>query len=131
MRLFWWVAVAGGLGSLLRYAALSLEKGGWLPALFWYPLPAGGTTALLTVNLLGGLLTGLATNIPPRYLSANARVVIILGFCGGLTSFSAFSYETLFTLAGDPIQGLIFALGSVGLCLAAVAVGYVVAGWLF
>ena len=81
------VAVAGGaaLGALLRW-----HLGNRLNALFPVILP--GT---LAANLIGGYLIGLALAFFSAYpaISLEWRLLIITGFCGGLTTFSTFSAE--------------------------------------
>ena len=81
------VALGSAMGGLLRWA-LSLKLNSAFPAL------VPGT---LVVNLLGGYIVGFAvayfmdaTSIPPEL-----RLLIITGFCGGLTTFSAFSADVV------------------------------------
>ena len=81
------VTLGSAMGGLLRWL-LSLKLNSAFPAL------APGT---LVVNLLGGYIVGFAvayfmdaTSIPPEL-----RLLIITGFCGGLTTFSAFSAEVV------------------------------------
>lgn len=95
------VALGGALGSVLRYA-VGLGLAGRFPV---------GT---LVVNVLGSALLG--------YLAARglgmspvARLALGVGFCGGFTTFSALSVDTL-RLAGEGRFGA--ALGSVALNLA-------------
>lgn len=84
------VSFGSALGALLRWV---------LGAQFnsaWPTLPLG----TLLANLIGGYLIGLAiayfaqaTDISPEW-----QLLIITGFCGGLTTFSTFSAEVLFLL---------------------------------
>lgn len=85
------VIVAGGLGSVLRYgvslffAARSRET--LLDRFPW---------AVLTVNSVGSLLAGVAAGLAAaNVVSADARLVIITGLAGGLTTFSTFTIETV------------------------------------
>ncbi len=80
-------AVAGGaaLGALGRWSA-----GLWLNAA--WPGFALGT---LAVNLLGGLLAGVAMQVFTREPEAFWRLLLVTGFLGGFTTFSAFSAESL------------------------------------
>jgi fluoride exporter len=117
-----WLAVAAGgaLGSLARFwlaAAMAVLTGARFP---W------GT---LLINLTGSAVIGLVAAItlhPPRVaMHPDLRVFLMVGFCGGFTTFSAFSLQTLELLqAGElgPAGGYI--LGSVLLCLAGVWVGW-------
>ncbi|MDW8845798.1 fluoride efflux transporter CrcB [Erwinia sp. MMLR14_017] len=79
------VAVGGAAGSLLRWL-LSLRLNGLFPG-----LPPG----TLTVNLVGGFIIGAAMAFFLRNpeLDPAWKLLIITGFCGGLTTFSTFSLE--------------------------------------
>lgn len=131
MPKFFWVGLAGGLATLLRHEIFIRHAEGTLIMPSWLVALSNGFPALLAVNLMGGLLAGLAANLPAHWLSPNGRVVLIIGFCGGLTTFSAFSQDLLTLLLADPWQGLLFAVTSVVLGILAVAAGYVIAGWLY
>jgi CrcB protein len=114
-----WVAIGSALGGMARYASAGL-------ALRWFG--AGFPWGTLFVNVAGSLAIGaLAVMIPPdgRAFSDNARLLLMVGICGGFTTFSAFSLETL-NLArnGDWIAAAGYVFGSVVLCLIAVAIGY-------
>jgi CrcB protein len=81
------VAVCGGLGCLSRYFI-----SGWVYALLGRDFPYG----TFVVNISGAFIIGLlmefgirSTLIPPTL-----RIGITVGFLGGLTTFSTFSYET-------------------------------------
>jgi fluoride exporter len=121
-----WVGLGGFLGTVLRYwlGTLMLEKWG-------HPFPLG----TLLVNVAGcfliGLIAGLKTSEAQLLFNLPSREFIIIGFLGGFTTFSAFSFQTLQLLqqsqwvhAGGNI------LGSVFLCLFAVWIGDLVAKWL-
>lgn len=83
-----WLAVGAGgaLGTWLRW-----WLGMRLNALF--PTVPPGT---LAANLIGGYIIGVALGLilQPMGLSPQARLFIMTGFCGGLTTFSTFSAET-------------------------------------
>jgi CrcB protein len=79
------VAAGAAVGALVRWQA-----GLWLNArLAAFPL---GT---LGVNLVGGLLVGLALAWFERRPDELLRLLLVTGFLGGLTTFSAFSAESL------------------------------------
>ena len=103
------VAISAGAaaGALLRWQ-LGLRLNSLFPA-----IPAG----TLAANLMGGYLVGLAI----AYFSQTAdiapewRLLIVTGFCGGLTTFSTFSAEVVSLLQ----QGrAVLALGAIGLHVA-------------
>lgn len=83
-------AVAGGaaVGALARWAA-----GLWLNAR-WAGFPLG----TLFVNVVGGLLIGMALAWLERTPNEMLRLLLVTGFLGGLTTFSAFSAESLLML---------------------------------
>ncbi len=79
------VSVGAAVGALLRWGA-----GLWLNAQ-WSGFPLG----TLLVNCLGGLLIGVALFWFDRSPNELLRLLLITGFLGGLTTFSAFSGESL------------------------------------
>lgn len=126
MGLFLSVFLGGGVGALLRYAAIEAVK-----RLHTAPFPMG----TLLVNVLGSLLMGMLMAWVLRDAQARegARVLLATGVLGGFTTFSAFSWDVLaLWQRGDMVQALTYVAGSVLLSLIAVAVGFVVmtkAGW--
>jgi len=114
------VALGGALGSLAR-AWFGTLAASWLGTGFPWPT--------ILINVLGSLLIGYAAARFPA--APHLRAFLMLGICGGFTTFSSFSLQTLDLLrAGRP--GLAFwnVLLSVLLCLGAVAAGYgAAAGW--
>ena len=81
------LAVAGGaaIGALLRWLV-----GLWLNA-SWAGFPLG----TVLVNCIGGLLIGAALVWFERAPDELLRLLLVTGFLGGLTTFSAFSIESL------------------------------------
>ena len=80
------VLVAGAVGAVLRYAlsrALPVRPG---------HLPGG----ILIVNVVGSALAGALIGLAERAaLDGDLRLVLVTGFCGGLTTFSTWSVETI------------------------------------
>ena len=80
------VLAAGSVGAVLRYAlsrAFPVRPG---------HLPGG----ILIVNVLGSGLAGALIALAERAeLSGDLRLVLVTGFCGGLTTFSTFSAEVV------------------------------------
>lgn len=110
-----YVALGGAAGSLLRYAA-GQALGPTRPGAFPWPTFA--------VNVVGSLLLGLVVALVPRDDPHHLRALLAVGFCGGLTTFSTFGYETV-TLLQSRAYGvaLAYAGGSFILALLAVAIG--------
>lgn len=119
------VAIGGAVGSLARY---------WIAELFARLGVVAFPWATLVANVSGSLLIGLIaalTGSDGRMLVApETRLLWMVGICGGYTTFSSFSLQTLtLAQAGDWSRaGLNIAL-SLALCLAAVAIGYVLGSW--
>ncbi|MBK5963250.1 fluoride ion transporter CrcB [Thiocystis minor] len=110
------VFTGAGLGALLRWFL-----GSRLNPLF-PTLPLG----TLAANLLGGLLIGLAVAWFSRHpgLPPEARLLIVTGFLGGLTTFSTFSAEVVNLLArGDYLWGLVAILAHLTGSLTMTALG--------
>lgn len=102
------VSVGASAGALLRW-----WLGDRLNAAF--PLLPPGT---LAANALGGYIIGAAVALFASFpaLPAEWRLLVITGFCGGLTTFSTFSAEVVGLLQrGEPL----WALGEVAVHLAA------------
>jgi CrcB protein len=101
------VGVGGAVGSILRFLTsvfvARLET-------FQFPL------ATFIVNIIGCLCIGMFSNLIP---ANNLRFLLITGFCGGFTTFSTFSNETL-TLINNNQTPLAFAYVLVS-CVAGVA----------
>jgi CrcB protein len=113
------VFAGGALGAPARYLLDRLVQrraGGALP---W------GT---LTVNVVGSAVLGalLGAAVPPP-----AAAFAGTGFCGALTTFSTFGYETVRLLEdGSVLEAAVNAFGSLLLGLLAAAGSYAIAAWL-
>ena len=82
------VGVGAAVGALLRWLA-----GIWLNAT-WNGFPLG----TLLVNCAGGFLVGIALMWFTRSPNELLRLLVVTGFLGGLTTFSAYSVESLILL---------------------------------
>ena len=107
-----WVALGSALGGTLRFAvstALAKSAGGLFP---WWTLG---------INVAGCFLIGYASAfIIPQHL----RVFLVPGFCGGFTTFSAFSLEFLILQREQRhLEAWGYVAASVAFCLAAVFAG--------
>ena len=115
------VGAGGALGSVARYC-LTLLSERYLGADFPY-----GT---LTVNILGSLAAGvcLVLLLERTLLPDIWRLLLMTGFLGGFTTFSAFSLQTLnFLQEGRFLAAAVYVLGSVLLSLAATGAGMLTA----
>ena len=106
------VAIGAALGALARWQAGLLFNTRW----------AGFPLGTLLVNLVGGLLIGAALEWFGRQPNEVLKLLLVTGFLGGLTTFSAFSGESLGLLKS----------GQLGMALAhtlAHVVGSLLAAW--
>jgi CrcB protein len=111
------VAVGGAIGSLLRYyvGLGSLRLMG--PGFPW------GT---LVVNVVGCFVIGVFAEMIARRFNASVelRLLLITGFLGGFTTFSAFSLDAISLFErGEVFAGGIYIAASVGLSMMAVMAG--------
>jgi CrcB protein len=121
VRIFWVVAIGAATGGVSRYY-LSLAVHQRVGAAF----PWGTLLINVTGSLLLGFLMRYALATPE--LSAEMRLLLTTGFCGGYTTFSTFSYETLMLLEdGQYERAAAYAAGSVVVALAATACGFLLA----
>jgi fluoride exporter len=117
------VALGGGLGATTRFLVA-----GWVAT--WSQ--AGFPWGTFAVNVFGSFVLGLVYRaLPPPAASFQSRAFLMIGFCGGFTTFSTFDYETLSLLrqARYSAAGL-YSLGSVLTCVIGVYAGFRMAGML-
>ncbi len=112
------IGLSGGLGAIAR---VSLARA--LVSLGWVAFPY----STLLVNAVGSFLIGyLAFSLPSiRWAQAESvRIVIMSGFLGGFTTFSAFSLETLKMIElGEYAKALTYVSSSLISCLLLCALG--------
>jgi CrcB protein len=115
------VAAAGGTGAVMR--ALLIHHIGLRRA---DPLPLG----TLIVNASGSLLLGVLTGLSLYHgLGSHALAVAGVGLCGGYTTWSTASWETIHLRhTGHRMEAVVYTAGSLVVCIAAAATGIVVAG---
>ena len=121
MVTYLWIALGGALGSMARYGCSSLAARTFGETFPW------GT---LIINVIGSFVIGFfATLTGPdgRLLVApDARQFVMVGICGGYTTFSSFSLQTLNLVRdGDMVGAGANVAASVAACLVAVWLGSV------
>ncbi len=113
MRLSLYVLVGSALGGLARF-----WLGAWAATVWSTGFPWG----TLLINALGSLIIGLASATLP---GAEARAFVMVGICGGFTTFSSYSLQAFELLQGNrPAAALAYMASSVALCLAATTIGW-------
>ncbi len=123
------VAIGGALGSVMRFAL-----GGWLQRGLESKLPTlvGFPIGTILVNVSGSFVIGVLASLKiaggESLLPPSARIFLLVGVCGGYTTFSSFSLETL-QLAdkGECARAGVNVLVSVAICLLAVWLGHALA----
>jgi fluoride exporter len=125
MERFFWICIAGALGTGTRYL-VSL----WAGQRFGSALPYG----TLIVNVAGCFLIALVmrASLNAATFSPNLRFALTTGFLGGLTTYSSFNYETTLLLQeGTPTLALLnFGVTAVG-CFVAGLLGLALGQHLF
>ena len=119
MNAYLFVAAGGAAGSVARYAiglAVARLTGPGFP---W------GT---VLINIAGSFVIGWFAELTAPYgrmpATEATRALVMAGLCGGFTTFSAFSLQTIDLLrAGQTTRAVANVVGSVVLCLLATALG--------
>jgi CrcB protein len=108
------VAIGGGIGSVMRYLFSIFIKPWYFPF------------ATFTVNILGCFAIGLIMGwITKNHYPGEWRLFLVTGICGGFTTFSSFSWESLSLLENERYGALgLYFSGSIILGFAATFLGY-------
>jgi CrcB protein len=123
MWLYTLIALGGALGSVARF---------WLNGIISANFGATFPWGTLLVNVTGSFLIGFFFTLTEPgsrvFASSNTRQFFMTGLCGGYTTFSSFSLQTL-TLAreGEWFRAGANTVGSVAACLIAVWLGHLAA----
>lgn len=123
MTVYFWIAVGSALGGVARYWCSGVAA-----RLIGETFPWG----TLIVNVVGSFIIGFfATLSGPDgrlFIGSTARQFVMLGLCGGYTTFSSFSLQTLNLVQdGEWLYAGANITFSVVLCLLAVWAGHVLA----
>lgn len=112
---FLYVFLGGGLGSICRYGiGLLVGSQNEFP---WATLVANALSSLIIGMMMGYLLSR-------GTLDSSLRLLGVVGFCGGFSTFSTFSYENYMLLQNQAFLALFLnILGSVSVCLLCIYLG--------
>jgi CrcB protein len=116
------VMLGGALGAFARYAISYLAL----------PISRDLPWGTIIINVTGSFVIGLfgtLTLASGRYpVSENLRLFVMIGICGGYTTFSSFSLQTLDLLRGGAVvRAMLNVALSVVLCVGAVTLGHLLA----
>lgn len=120
MKNFFLVGIGGFIGSVARYYVSKLNL-----QFDFFSIPVG----TLSVNVLGSFIIGILTGISAKseLLSAEWRLFMMVGLCGGFTTFSSFTNENLMLMHnGQLLTVLIYTCVSVVFGFIAVYLGYTI-----
>ena len=116
---YFWVAIGGAIGTVARYG-VNLA----ITARFGETLPWG----TMFINISGSFAIGLFAAVSDSgrlALPLDVRAFVLVGLCGGYTTYSSFSLQTLSLIeAGEVPRAIVNVVASVTLCLIAVWLGF-------
>lgn len=122
---FIYVAAGGAVGSALRYG-IDLYYGKLFHSIF----PIATLLINSSASLLMGFLAALALT-KNNWLGENGRFLLMVGFCGGYSTLSALSLQTLVLLRTSHWwYAALNVIGTPLLCLLAVWAGYLLGFWI-
>jgi len=118
------VGLGGFIGSAARYLISKLNL-----YIHFLAIPMG----TLTVNVIGSFVIGFLVGISAKseIISADMRLFLMVGVCGGFTTFSSFSNENLILIQnGQFLTALLYTGLSIFLGFTAVYLGYLISNLL-
>ena len=122
MTIYLLLAAGGALGTLARFTL----------GLWAAPISQSLPWGTILINVTGSFLIGFFGTLTLAHgrfpVPENVRLFVMVGFCGGFTTFSSFSLQTLDLIRGEAVAraGVNIVL-SVTLCVSAVAAGHLIA----
>lgn len=118
------VGIGGAIGSIFRYVTH------WIATKYFqssFPL------STFLVNVIGSLLIGLLIGYLGKYFPENhpLKFLLIVGFCGGFTTFSSFALENYNLLqTNQQFMAYLYIISSIVLTITAVGIGNYLAKYL-
>ncbi len=110
------VFLGGGVGSLCRYSV-----GEYAKSVFHHNFPL----QTFLVNFIGCIVIGFSMDYLSKHPSFSVWIpILVVGFCGGFTTFSAFGFETFSMIQKQQFSTFIYyTLGSIIFCLLGCLIG--------
>lgn len=126
MLTYFWVGIGGAIGSILRFWLSGLIAGTRLGSVFPLGTLVINITGSFVIGVFGAMTDPMKGRFAPHWRLLATQLVIV-GICGGYTTFSSFSLQTL-SLAreGQWLYAGMNVLLSVVFCLAGVWLGYAI-----
>ena len=123
MAIYLWIAIGSALGGVSRF-----WLSGVIARAFGETFPWGTLLVNVSGSLLIGVIAALTAPDGRLFIGSTTRLALMAGFCGGYTTFSSFSLQTLALMQDGEwgLAGANIAL-SVVACLIAVWAGYALA----
>ena len=119
--MLWYIAAGSAIGGVSRYIL-----GGVVQRILVTTFPSGTLLVNITGSFLLGAIIRFAVDTPA--ISPEVRAFLTIGFCGGYTTFSTFSYETMAMLEdGEWTRAAAYVSASVLLSLLATFLGFTAA----
>jgi CrcB protein len=116
------IMIGGAIGTLGRY----------LVSLLAMPISRDLPWGTILINISGSFVIGFFGTLTLAHgrfpLSENVRLFVMVGVCGGYTTFSSFSLQTLDLLrSGAVVRATVNVVMSIVLCVGAVTIGHLLA----
>jgi CrcB protein len=117
-----WVSLGGAIGSAARFWI-----SGMIAQRYGQTFPLGTLAVNITGSFIIGALAALSSPDGRWLMSPSFREFFMIGICGGYTTFSSFSLQTLaLAQEGEWLQAIVNSVASFALCLTAVWLGHAV-----